>query len=79
MKLTKKIGLSYYTLNLNAEQTAYWKSISKMDIPRFRKQEIRKAFIRDLYIDQKLGGYDNAVKALKSLDMTLTAISPKIK
>ena len=79
MKLTKKIGLSYYTLNLNAEQTAYWKSISKMDISQFRKQEIRKAFIRDLYVDQKLGGYDNAVKALKSLDMTLTAISSKIK
>lgn len=76
MKISRKFGLSYYTLDLDKTETAQWKATN--NLPNFQKKIERKKIFENAFIRIKFGGTEGAMKALNALDSSLREFSQRI-
>lgn len=70
MKVTRKFGMSYYTLQLTDDEAAKWNMLKTA--PSYIKRTGRDEIFEEAYIRTHFGDKKNLLKALNSLDKDLT-------
>ena len=70
MKVTRKFGLSYYTLQLTDAEATKWNQLKSA--PNYIKQRERDGIFSDAYIRTYFGSKEKLMESLNALDKTLT-------
>ena len=69
MKIRRKIGLSFYNLDLTKDETIAWKDAK--NLPSHQCRNVRKNIARQAFIRESFGGTEGALNALRELEPKL--------
>ena len=76
MKIRRKIGLSFYNLDLTKDEMIAWKDAKNLPSPRCRN--VRKNIARQAFIRESFGGTEGALNALRKLEPELKKLETMV-
>ena len=76
MKVTRKFGLSFYTLQLTDAEAVKWNQLKSA--PNYIKQRERDDIFSDAYVRTYFGSKEKLMKSLNALDKDLTKLDSEI-
>lgn len=76
MKIRRKIGLSFYDLNLTKDEAVAWKDAKNLPSPQCRR--VRKNIARQAFIRESFGGTEGALNALRKLEPELKKLEATV-
>ena len=76
MKIRRKIGLSFYNLDLTKDETIAWKDAKNLPSPRCRN--VTKNIARQAFIRESFGGTEGALNALRKLEPELKKLETMV-
>ena len=76
MKICRKIGLSFYDLNLTKDEAVAWKDAKNLPSPQCRR--VRKNIARQAFIRESFGGTEGALNALRKLEPELKKLETMV-
>ena len=76
MKIRRKIGLSFYNLDLTKDETVAWKNAKNLPSPQ--RWNVRKNIARQAFIRESFGGTDGALNALRKLEPELKKLETMV-
>ena len=76
MKIRRKIGLSFYNLDLTKEEAVAWKDAKNLPSPQCRR--VRKNIARQAFIRESFGGTEGALNALRKLEPELNKLETMV-
>ena len=76
MKIRRKIGLSFYNLDLTKDGTIAWKDAKNLPPPQCRR--VRKNIARQAFIRESFGGTEGALNALRKLEPELKKLETMV-
>ena len=76
MKIRRKIGLSFYNLDLTKDEMIAWKNAKNLPSPQCRR--VRKNITRQAFIRESFGGTEGALNALRKLEPELKKLETMV-
>lgn len=76
MKICRKIGLSFYDLNLTKDEAVAWKDAKNLPSPQCRR--VRKNIAIQAFIRESFGGTEGALNALRKLEPELKKLEATV-
>ena len=76
MKIRRKIGLSFYNLDLTKDEAVAWKDAKNLPSPQCRR--VRKNIARQAFIRESFGGTEGALNALRKLEPELKKLETMV-
>ena len=76
MKIRRKIGLSFYDLDLTKDETIAWKDAK--NLPSHLRRSVRNDIARQAFIRESFGGTEGALNALRKLEPELKKLETMV-